>query len=142
MQMRLEARELMRLTVKVDPPKNVGRVNGGTLQVIPIVGGKFQGPGIEGKVLPGGADWNTQFDDGGAHVWAKYVLETNDGECIVVENEGFIKADSHQMIKTMPKFTADQNGKYANLNGGVYVGSLEPSSEDENTVDIIFYQMN
>jgi hypothetical protein len=140
--MSLDVRELMTLTVKVDPPKKVGRVNDGTLQVIPIVGGKFKGLGIEGKVLPGGADWNTQFDDGSAHVWAKYVLETNDSECIVVENEGFIEPDSHQIIKTMPKFTADQNGKYAYLNYGVYAGSLKPSSENENAVEITFYKMN
>ncbi len=112
------------------------------LQVIPIVGGTFNGLGIEGKVLPGGADWNTQFDDGSGHVWAKYVLETCDGECIVVENEGFIEPDSHRMIKTTPKFTADQNGKYAYLNNGVYVGSLEPSSKDESAVEITFYQVN
>ncbi len=139
--MNLEAKELMRLTVKIDPPKKVGRVDGGTLQVIPIVGGKFQGPGIKGKVLPGGADWNTQFDDGSAHVWAKYVLETSDGEYIVVENEGCVEPDSHRMIKTTPKFTADQNGKYVNLNFGVYVGMLEPSSKDKDAVEITFYQM-
>ena len=139
--MELEAKELFRLKVFIAPPIEVGRVNGGVLQVIPIIGGTFQGQDIAGKVLPGGADWNTTFDDGTSHVEARYVLETNDGEYIVVENEGFIAMDSASRIKTSPSFIADQNGKYHSLNHGSYVGELEASSADENSVDITFYRM-
>jgi hypothetical protein len=138
----LQAEEIMRLTVKVGPPYKVGRVNGGVLQVIPIIGGIVVGPGINGIVVPGGADWNTYRHEGVAHVYAKYVLETNDGEFIIIENEGLIKPDTESVIKTSPRFTANCDGKYKFLNHGVYVGELASTPDAQGSVDIVIYRMN
>ena len=90
----LAAEEVMHLTVKVAAPMVVGKTIGGFLLVIPIIGGYFSGDSIKGTVISGGADWNTTLDTGVAHVFAKYLLETNDGEYIAIENEGLLNSNS------------------------------------------------
>jgi hypothetical protein len=95
--------------------------------VIPITGGTIHGVTIAGKVVPGGADWKVPLDDGIAHVFAKYLLETNDGEWIAIENEGLIGPNSQAVIKTVSKFMANWTGKYSYLNHDVYVGAYRHS---------------
>ncbi|MHB8136458.1 MAG: DUF3237 domain-containing protein [Anaerolineaceae bacterium] len=137
----LAAVEVMHLIVKVGAPKFVGKTIDGFLQVIPIVGGYFSGNSIIGKVISGGADWNTTLDTGIAHVFAKYLLETDDGECIAIENEGLIKTDSNSVIKTKPKFQANLAGKYSDLNFGTYVGELKATPNTTESVDIVIYRL-
>jgi hypothetical protein len=137
----LAAEEVMRLTVKVSSPKIVGKTNRGFLQVIPIIGGVFTGKNINGKVVPGGADWNTTLDEGIAHVFAKYLLETDDGEFIAIENEGILNSNSNSIIKTAPKFQANLAGKYSELNFGTYVGELKATPNATDSVDIVIYKL-
>jgi Protein of unknown function (DUF3237) len=35
----------------------VGATTKGIKKIVPILGGRFVGPGIEGVILPGGFDW-------------------------------------------------------------------------------------
>jgi hypothetical protein len=48
----------------------------------------FRGPGISGRVLPGGADWQFVDRDGLTLVDAHYVIETADAVRIEVSNPG------------------------------------------------------
>ena len=137
----LQADEIMRLSVEIAPPKVVGPTGSGTLQVIPIIGDSFHGEKIGGKVVPGGADWNTTRPAGIAHVFAKYLLETDDGEFIAIENEGWIDPTATTVIKTRPTFSAGNAGKYSALNSGVYVGELMPTPGADDRVDIVIYQL-
>lgn len=130
----------MRLTVRIAAPLVVGDTGCGWLQVIPITGGTITGK-IQGKVVPGGADWNTRRPDGVAHVFAKYLLETDDGEFIAIENEGLIGPGTEAAIKTKPTFSANENGKYAYLNHGVYVGELTGTPNEKDSVDIVIYKL-
>ena len=57
--------------------------------MIPITGGTFTAKRSQGRGA-GEADWNVTRQDGLAHVFAKYSLETDDGEFIVIENEGLL----------------------------------------------------
>jgi hypothetical protein len=139
--MDLTSEEVMRLTVRVSSPKIVGKTNRGFLQVIPISGGFFSGTNIKGTVVPGGADWNTTLDEGVAHVFAKYLLETDDGEFIAIENEGYLNSNSNSIIKTTPKFQTNVAGKYGELNFGTYVGELTATPDATDSVDIIIYRM-
>lgn len=139
--MQLEAEELLKIHVVCEPDMEVKNDGSGYLRVIPIVGGTFGGH-IRGEVVPGGADWNTTRENGISHVFAKYLLKTEDGEYIAIENEGKIDfQNGGQLIKTVPRFQADWQGNYAWLNTGVYVGSLEGGSEP-GTVEITIYRMN
>ena len=137
----LPADEVMRLRVQISAPKVVGQTAQGWLQVIPIVGGTFTGKGLSGIIVPGGADWNTTREDGIAHVFAKYLLQTSDGEYIAIENEGLIDRNSETIIKTRPTFAADATGKYCHLNCGVYVGDLSATPDAKDSVDIVIYKL-
>ena len=74
--------------VKVDQPLSVGDVGKGTRRFVPIAGGKASGPKLNGKVLPGGGDWQIIRDDGVAELEARYTLQTDDGALIFVRNYG------------------------------------------------------
>lgn len=137
--MQLQAEEIMCLKVVCEEAMEVKAGLDGYLRVIPIVGGTVEGR-VKGRVVSGGADWNTEKQNGAAHVFAKYLLETYDEEFIAVENEGVLEKDSDARIKTVPTFTVDENGRYAWLNKGVYVGSLE-GGKAPNTVEIHVYKL-
>jgi hypothetical protein len=137
----LPADEVVRLHVKIVAPKVVGPTGHGSLQVIPIVGGTFTGKGLSGIVVPGGADWNTTCEKGVSHVFAKYLLQTDDGEYIAIENEGVIEWNSEATIKTRPTFVANAAAKYRDLNWGVYVGELSVSPDEKDSVDIVIYKL-
>lgn len=62
--MNIQAEEIMRLHVNIEKELEVGEHPEGFLRVIPITGGTFTGKMFNGKILPGGADWNTQNKTG------------------------------------------------------------------------------
>lgn len=76
------------LHAEVAKPDEVGVVAGGTRRVIPILGGTFTGPGLKGKILPGGADHQLLQPDGFTQLEARYILQTDQGELIYVNNRG------------------------------------------------------
>lgn len=123
--MQLDAELVLELSVDIGEILDIGPTAKGHLRVIPITGGTFHGTGIRGVVIAGGADWNTQMDNGITHVFAKYTLQTDDDAFIAVQNEGYLVEQGYDsVIKTAPQFQVDQNGKYAWLAQGVFVGSL------------------
>lgn len=77
------------LTVKLDPIREMGRGRAGRRRIIPIVGGTVTGPGIEGRILDLGADWQTVFEDGVAELDTRYAFETADGALIEIINFGY-----------------------------------------------------
>ena len=137
----LQADEIMRLHIKLGAIEIVGPTGSGRLQVIPIIGGTFAGEKINGKVAPGGADWNTTRQEGIAHVLAKFLLETDDGEFIAIENEGLIDPSLESVIKTKATFMANNDGKYSYLNHGIYVGELAGTPNAKDSVEIVIYKM-
>ena len=137
----LQADEVMRLQVKLSAPRLVGPTGQGHLNVIPIIGGTFTGPGLEGTVVEGGADWSMAYPDGLVRVFAKYMLKTIDDEYIAIENEGILNPSDNPRIRTKPTFQANSSGKYCHLNSGVYVGELAVTPGVEDSVDIVIYKL-
>lgn len=80
------------LTVAPGKPVTVGDFHGGTRRVIPITGGTVSGPGISGRILDMGADWQTLFDTGMAELDARYAFELDDGAIIEIRDMGFRQA--------------------------------------------------
>lgn len=136
--MKLDAELILKIHVQCSEALDVKDDGSGFLRVIPITGGTFEGK-LQGTVIPGGADWNVQRKNGIAHVYAKYLLRTEEGVYIAIENTGKI-TDNEAAIKTVPVFCVDEDSRYAFLNSGVYVGSLEAGSE-QGQVEIIVYKM-
>lgn len=80
------------LHAEVGPPIDVGETPRGRRRMVPIVGGRFEGPGLRGRVLPGGADWQLVHGDGTSELDSRYVLEVEQGGLIGVRNRGLRRA--------------------------------------------------
>ena len=76
------------INVQVGPPTELGQVPRGRRRIIPILGGTFEGPNIRGKVVPGGADWQIVRTDGFAELDTRYMLQTDAGQLIYIQNAG------------------------------------------------------
>jgi hypothetical protein len=75
------------LSVLVAPPHEIGATPGGKRRVIPITGGEVRGDGWNARVLPGGADFQLIVADNMAQLDARYLLETDAGDLIFVQNK-------------------------------------------------------
>src|SRR5689334_1672560 len=75
-------------SVSVDAPQVIGPSAHGLRRILPIRGGEVTGPLPQGKVLPGGADWQFVRPDGVLQIEAKYTLQATDGTLIMVTNRG------------------------------------------------------
>jgi len=140
---------VMRLSVEVAAPMELGEIDGVKKRVIPIAGGSFEGPNIKGKVIPGGADWQYTRPDGVAVLEARYTLRTDGGSLISVVNRGFRHGvpglaamiasgrkvpRSEYYFVTSPVFEASDEG-LAWLTKAVFVGEAERQA-DRVVVDV------
>jgi|MudIll2142460700_1097286.scaffolds.fasta_scaffold314499_1 hypothetical protein len=82
---------LGRWTVDLKAPVwELGQVSDlGKRRIIPITGGTFEGPGIKGKILNNGADWQIVRKDGVAVIDTRYLLQTDDGELVYLQTKGY-----------------------------------------------------
>ena len=74
--------------VIVSPPLVVGETPHGTRRIVPIKGGTFSGPKLNGTIIDGGADWQIVRNDNTTELSALYTLKTDDGTLIYVANKG------------------------------------------------------
>ncbi len=85
----IELSPLMHVDVTLEPIRDLGETPLGRRRIIGITGGSFSGPRLQGRILPGGADWQVIRSDGVACLDARYTLETVDGALIYVNNQGY-----------------------------------------------------
>ena len=100
----------MRATV--GPPQEIGQVRGGRRRIVPITGGTFEGPGVRGKVVPGGADWQTIQESGFSELDTRYTLQTDSGALVYVQNAGMRHAAPDVMQKLLAGQTVDPSLVY------------------------------
>jgi len=75
------------LHVLIGTPIELGQTSIGLRRIIPITGGTVQGA-INGSILPGGSDTQLLLNQGQeGHLDARYVIETNQGEKVFVQNK-------------------------------------------------------
>ena len=79
---------LATLEVHVTAPMEVGATPFGQRRLIPLLGGVVNGPKLKGSILPGGADFQSVRSATFTDIHARYVIETEDGDRIYVENTG------------------------------------------------------
>jgi len=84
-----ELQHFCTLEVEAGPVRPMGMGRLGQRRIIPITGGRVSGPRLNGKILPGGADWMTVSHDGVAQMDARYCFETDDGAIIEMIDQGF-----------------------------------------------------
>src|SRR5687768_11193816 len=74
------------LSVDVGKPMEAGDSGHGLRRLVPITGGQAQGQDWRARVLPGGTDFQLVTAAGTARLDARYLLETDGGELIYVQN--------------------------------------------------------
>src|SRR5579864_8348951 len=97
---------------KVDAPIDVGETSRGHRKIIPITGGTLEGPGINGRILPGGADWQIVRPDGVVELQARYVAETDEGSLLYIENKGIRRAPPEIMARLSAGESLDESLYY------------------------------
>lgn len=80
---------LMTLAVDVGDVVSMGAAPLGERRVVSILGGTFEGSGMRGEVLPGGADWQIARTDGVLDLDARYALKEQEGGLVRVVSQGY-----------------------------------------------------
>lgn len=134
--------------VQIAAMQTIGDIPAGQGRVIPITGGTFEGPKLKGKVIPGGADWQTVRADGVTELHAHYGLETDDGAIIQVWNDVIARNDPPAQGATTPqRFLRSTirlqapKGKHDWLNKSVFVGTLNAPSDPRAPVTIRCFEV-
>jgi hypothetical protein len=114
--------------VDLSPTLRLGASPYGERRIVPITGGRFEGPGLRGQVMPGGADRQLVRRDGAVSLDATYELQTDDGVVISVRNRVLTRQPKEPANAPRYAFsTVDivaPDGAYGWLNDFVYVGTL------------------
>ena len=80
---------IYRLEAALGEPVDVGEVTAGRRRIVPLTGGTFRGPELNGKLLPGAsADWQIVLRDGTALGDIRYTLQTDGGALLYVQSRG------------------------------------------------------
>src|SRR3954454_9510410 len=79
----------------------------GERRIINILGGTVEGPKFNGKILPGGADWQIVRADGVVHLQARYTAETATGGRILIDAEGYRHGPTDVMERLARDETVD-----------------------------------
>ena len=116
--------------VDIDLTLSLGRSPIGERRMVPILGGRFQGPRIRGSIMGGGADRQLIRDDGVRQLEAIYEMRADDGAIISVRNNVLIHdfpGEPRYAFSTLA-ITAPE-GPHDWLNKGVFVGTLQKPNE-------------
>ena len=137
----VNSKPVLELYVTLSDNIKVGESDDGERGIIPITGGYFVGKGIRGEVMPGGADWQTTRPDGVKEIKALYSIKTDDGQVIVVDNQGIALIEGGtRYVRTIPRFHAPK-GQYDWLNKKIYTGNIT-SIKSPRAVVIRVYEVN
>jgi hypothetical protein len=80
---------LMNIAADVGELQTMGGGPLGERRVVAITGGTFEGPGLKGEVVPGGADWQIVRADGVLDIDARYALRASGGALVRVVSQGY-----------------------------------------------------
>jgi hypothetical protein len=80
---------VFRLEAAVGEPLDLGDIAHGRRRIVPLTGGTFTGPELNGTLLPGSsADWQIVLPDGTTLGDIRYTLQTDNGELLYVQSRG------------------------------------------------------
>jgi hypothetical protein len=80
---------IYRLEAALGDPLDVGEVSQGHRRIVPLTGGAFTGPELNGQLLPrASADWQIVLPDGTALGDIRYTLQTDRGALLYVQSRG------------------------------------------------------
>lgn len=98
----LRTRPFAILTALLDPPQKLGTGPAGDRKIVPVRGGRIEGPGLTGRVLPGGGDWARTRPDGVLLLDVRLTIETGTGALVYMTYDGM----RHGPPETMARLAA------------------------------------
>ena len=129
----------LQLKVTLGEAYGIDNTQHGRRTVIPITGGTFEGKGLKGTIVNGGADYQLNAE-GRTELEAIYCIKTDDGIYIHVRNRGIIAngkdADGKPTFyfRAAPQFEAPADSKYGWLNNALFVCAPSFSSDFKGIV--------
>jgi hypothetical protein len=84
----LSDRPMFTIHAQLAPIVSLGATPSGERRIVNITGGTVYGPKLNGRILPGGADWQIIRQDGVAAIEARYTIESDEGARILVFSDG------------------------------------------------------
>ena len=130
----------LQLKVTLGQAFSIENTQHGRRTVIPITGGTFEGPGIKGTIINGGADYQLANAQGRTELEAIYCIKTDDGVYIHVRNRGIIAGGQDAggkptfYFRAAPQFEAPADSKYGWLNNALFVCAPEFSQQFQGIV--------
>ena len=130
----------LQLKVTLGQAFSIENTQHGRRTVIPITGGTFEGPGIKGTIINGGADYQLANAQGRTELEAIYCIKTDDGVYIHVRNRGIIASGKDAdgkptfYFRAAPQFEAPVDSKYGWLNDALFVCAPEFSQQFQGIV--------
>jgi len=80
---------VFRVEATLGEPLELGDIARGKRRIVPLTGGTFTGPELNGTLLPGSsADWQIVLPDGTAFGDIRYTLQTDNGDLLYVQSRG------------------------------------------------------
>jgi hypothetical protein len=67
---------------------DLGSAPFGHRRVVNLLGGTVSGARLNGRILPGGADWQIMASDGSLDIHARYTVESDAGALIQIDSKG------------------------------------------------------
>ena len=129
----------LQLKVTLGEAFGIDNTQHGRRTVIPITGGTFEGPGIKGIIVNGGADYQLNAE-GRTELEAIYCIKTDDGIYIHVRNRGIIangkdaNGQPSFYFRAAPQFEAPADSKYGWLNNSLFLCAPTFSSDFKGIV--------
>ena len=125
----------LQLKVTLGQAFSIENTQHGRRTVIPITGGTFEGPGIKGTIINGGADYQLANAQGRTELEAIYCIKTDDDIYIHVRNRGIIAGGQDADGKpTFSQFEAPADSKYGWLNNALFVCAPDFSQQFQGIV--------
>jgi hypothetical protein len=90
---------IFRIQAELADILDAGHTPYGGRRMIGILGGRVTGGKLNGRILPGGADWQIIRSDGVADIQARYVIETEAGARVIVNSEGLRHGPTEVMAR-------------------------------------------
>lgn len=128
------------LRADLGPAVEFATTQGTVRAMFPIVGGAVVGE-INGKILPGGADFANRLPDGSYAIEARYCIELEGGVVVFITNAGCMvpQPDGSYHGRTRAVFEVPA-GRYGWLGDAVFFGTAVAEAGDEDHVYIELWQ--
>jgi Protein of unknown function (DUF3237) len=108
--MLVSSEPIFRVHAELADIRHFGRTPYGDRRVIDIIGGRVDGPRLQGRILPG-ADWQVVWPDGTADLTARYGIETDAGARVLVRSDG-LRCGAPDVLAALARGEAVDSSRY------------------------------